>query len=182
MHKHFYLLKNTCPGHKRDIELTEEIKQYILKNRIYSAKIKQDEPIVTALQKALMFYKNRKDERFFQIVLEDALGGSHKHLSVGVTDITTDTYHGEIKEWKDWKSAIGQLMAYNFDDPKPELRMYLFGRCNRNFKESAIRTLQRANIKAYECLVTESGVSIVDLYSNTEEMFYPMVQMESVST
>jgi len=35
MYKHLYCLKNECPGSTREIELTEEIKQSILKNRLY---------------------------------------------------------------------------------------------------------------------------------------------------
>lgn len=35
MYKHLFTLKRICPGHKSSIELTEEIKQYILTNRIY---------------------------------------------------------------------------------------------------------------------------------------------------
>lgn len=36
MFKHFYTLKKICPGHKNNIELTEDIKQFILTNRIYT--------------------------------------------------------------------------------------------------------------------------------------------------
>jgi 5-methylcytosine-specific restriction endonuclease McrA len=36
IHKHFYVLKKTCPAIKQDIELTDNIKQYILDNRIYN--------------------------------------------------------------------------------------------------------------------------------------------------
>ena len=33
--RHFYNLKKICPAIKNNIELTDEIKEYILNNRIY---------------------------------------------------------------------------------------------------------------------------------------------------
>lgn len=42
IHKHLYLLKKQCPTISNDIELTNEIKDYIIANRIY--KIPKDEP------------------------------------------------------------------------------------------------------------------------------------------
>lgn len=33
--RHFYNLKKKCPAIKNNIELTDEIKEYILNNRIY---------------------------------------------------------------------------------------------------------------------------------------------------
>lgn len=37
MHKHLFVLKKVCPATHQDIELTQEIKEYILNNRIYHA-------------------------------------------------------------------------------------------------------------------------------------------------
>ncbi len=33
--RHFYNLKKICPATKNNVELTEEIKEYILNNRVY---------------------------------------------------------------------------------------------------------------------------------------------------
>ena len=38
MRKHFYGLKKPCPALRNDIELTDEIKQYVLTNRVYKVK------------------------------------------------------------------------------------------------------------------------------------------------
>jgi hypothetical protein len=35
MRNHLYARKHHCPAEKADIELTEEVKEYILNNRIY---------------------------------------------------------------------------------------------------------------------------------------------------
>ena len=35
IHKHFFLKNEPCPQTKNQIDLTDEIKEYILKNRIY---------------------------------------------------------------------------------------------------------------------------------------------------
>lgn len=35
MQKHLLVNKNMCPGSENDIELTDEIKQYIIENRVY---------------------------------------------------------------------------------------------------------------------------------------------------
>lgn len=177
MMTHFTILKKPCPCLKSTIELTEEVKEYVLANRVYNTKLLQavHPPSVANLKRELMFYKNRKDEKFFQTVLEDALNASHKHLRTGITDITTDTFHGEIKEWKDWKAALGQLIAYNAEDPLPNMHMYLFGRYNQKAKTAAKETLAQLNIQAFECLITENGVSIVDLATDTEAINYRMI-------
>ena len=65
------------------------------------------------LELELQYYKNRKNEKFYQLLLENYLGGTHKTLSCGITDVTTDTCHAEIKEWSSWKEAIGQLTCYS---------------------------------------------------------------------
>lgn len=60
-----------------------------------------------------------RDEKIYQFILEKHLGGTHLFLrDVGVTDITTDEFHAEIKHWSDSKKLIGQLMIYNVACPR----------------------------------------------------------------
>ena len=54
------------------------------------------------------------------------LQGGHKKLKSGITDITTDFIHAEIKNWDSWKDAIGQLCVYQINDPKEKLEVYFF--------------------------------------------------------
>lgn len=114
---------------------------------------------------------NKKYERYFQTALETLLHGYHRHLDVGITDITTDTFHGEIKNWKDWKEAIGQLMAYNIEDPREKLHMYLFGKCSNRKRAIACQTLVRLNIHPFECIDVEGGIRLIDLVTNTTVLF-----------
>lgn len=72
--------------------------------------------------------QRKQTEDVYQKILERHLGGTHQYLRIGVTDITTDMFHAEIKEWSCYKEAIGQLMCYNCEDPRLELRLYLFGK------------------------------------------------------
>ncbi|MCU0570083.1 MAG: hypothetical protein MUF49_26355 [Oculatellaceae cyanobacterium Prado106] len=45
----------------------------------------------------------------------------------GLIDILTDTHLIEVKEYKNWKSAIGQTIAYGFYFPKHKKQIHLFG-------------------------------------------------------
>lgn len=176
MKLHLYTKKKVCQGIESRIDLTDDVKKEILDNRVYHApKTSAYVPLVLNLQKELLFYKNRKDEKFFQVVLEDCLNGTQKQLQNGITDITTDSFHAEINEWTNWKGAIGQLLAYNIEDPQPEMQVYFFGKSNKKLRECALQTLTQLNIKAFECIVVNDGVSIVDLVTNNEVHHYLMI-------
>lgn len=155
MEYHLVKAKNTCPILENDIELTDDIKNYILTNRIYKFHHPNNEKVtgkkitnksnkdkitrtileytntsavIHKLKLEVQYYKNRKSETLYQMLLENFLGGKHKKLLCGVTDLTTTNTHAEIKEWCSWKDAIGQLLCYNEDDPKDYLQVYLFGK------------------------------------------------------
>lgn len=108
-----------------------------------------------------------RNEWYYQRVLEAHLGGTHKHLASGITDITTDLFHAEIKNFKAWKSAIGQLICYNKWDPKPELRIYLFG----SLVSSALiaENIKLHNIRLFVITDTPNGISIKDTATNADE-------------
>jgi hypothetical protein len=59
--------------------------------------------------------------------LELELGGKHEVCPVGIADIVTKTQLIEIKNWKNWKQAIGQILVYAKYFPGRELRCHLFG-------------------------------------------------------
>ena len=114
---------------------------------------------------------NAQTEDVYQAILESYLGGTHKILSIGITDITTEHFHAELKEWKCWKEAIGQLLAYNTVDRKKELRMYLFG---RKPKEDTVKkyidVLTTLAITPYYVMYMNYKCSITNLATNTEEL------------
>jgi chromosome segregation ATPase len=68
----------------------------------------------------------KRNELYYQRFLERLLSASHCKTSFGVTDITTENEHIEIKHWRNYKAALGQLLSYNFNDDK-NLCAYFFG-------------------------------------------------------
>lgn len=78
--------------------------------------------------------------------------GRAKHLDcVGMTDITTDTAHIEVKHWDNWKKALGHLIVYNREDPKEELCAYLFGEYDDTAKVQATHVMNSMGIKVFDC-------------------------------
>lgn len=96
-------------------------------------------------------------------MLEEFLGGTHQVVSSGVTDVTTENAHIEIKEWTSWKMAVGQILCYNSDVPKPNLAIYFFGKYGNDSKKHVLSKLETFGIKAYEFEELEDGVGIKDL-------------------
>lgn len=98
----------------------------------------------------LINYKARRTEDFYQLIVENWLGGSHRKIGIGVTDVTTDIVHAEIKRWKEWKHALGQLTAYQDDCPKEQLHVYLFGPYSKTRKQKAVKTFNNKNIQCFD--------------------------------
>ena len=56
--------------------------------------------------------------------MEKELGGKHEVCPTGVADIITDTELIEIKNWKQWITALGQIFAYKIYFPNKNLRIH----------------------------------------------------------
>jgi hypothetical protein len=110
------------------------------------------------------FYKNRNNEKFYQLIVESYLQGTHKKLSVGITDVTTDTVHAEVIQWNRWKRGLGKLLVYNTVDPKNELHIYLFGECGIKSKQNAINIFKAHNIMIFT--FNKSRCEIIDVLKN----------------
>lgn len=111
----------------------------------------------------------KRSEAYYQRMLEVILGGGHKMLDSGTTDITTASFHAEIKKWSAWKHAVGQLLCYNADDPKDSKRMYLFGlRCN---EASVIKCTHALGIELYAVDDVVGGISVTRLPDETTQIF-----------
>ena len=67
------------------------------------------------------------NERFYQIKLEKETGGKSLACKAGIADIVSDDLLIEIKNWKYWKQAIGQIMVYSVYFPGRVKRLHLFG-------------------------------------------------------
>jgi outer membrane murein-binding lipoprotein Lpp len=144
-------------------ELSEQVKKLQSKIEVLQIPLNNDK-----INLDLQYYKNRRNEKFYQLLLENYLSGTHKTLSCGITDVTTDTSHAEIKEWSSWKEAIGQLTCYNTVDPKETLEMYMFGKYKQSCKDEAIKVTTSCKINIYEFVDTIEGVSIISLKNNEE--------------
>lgn len=128
---------------------------------------------INNLQLEVGILKNKKTESFYQSALErfKFSGCTHQRLLCGITDITTDQLHAEIKVFSDWKEAVGQLLTYNQEMPRNQLHVYLFGQYNANCKKVAITALTNLNIQPFEIKVINDQISITDLVRGTIELY-----------
>jgi hypothetical protein len=116
--------------------------------------------------------KNKKREDTYQYILEQHLKGTHKKLPSGISDITTDSFHAEIKNWQCWKAAHGQLLIYNTDDPKDELKVYFFGKTpGKKLVDIILKHFHKYNIQPFEIKLVENIVTITDLTEGSVEKF-----------
>jgi hypothetical protein len=145
MENHLMKKKRPCPAVKNLIELTIEIKQHILNNRIYIIR----KPSITEKQLLMenALLKTRINENVYQMVVERYLGGGHKRLNSGITDVLKDV-HAEIKEWSLFKYAVGQLVTYCAEDPKRK-QIYLFGNASKKCISAAVDTMQILDTMLY---------------------------------
>jgi hypothetical protein len=111
----------------------------------------------------------KRRENFYQSILEKIYHVTHKKLPCGETDITTDTFHAEIKEWNCYKEAIGQLVCYNSCDPRHELRVYLFGSYSKKMKDIALGIFKMQGMRPFEFIEEEDLVYISDMLSGKRE-------------
>ena len=174
---HLYNVKKPCPKTVSDLELTDEIKAYILANRVYNPTKKIHKPSLLEefanlkIENAVL--KNKKDEKFYQLIVEKYLGATHDRNAAGVTDVTTDTIHAEIKRFKIFKEGIVQLMAYNVKDPKDELHSthaYMFDDTGKKHMDMAADVMKQLKIKVFTFYVSNEKVDIID-YETKSVMF-----------
>ena len=93
----------------------------------------------------------KKHEIYYQRFLEKKLNATHKTTRYGTTDITTETEHIEIKHWKNYKHALGQLLSYNFQEDK-ELYAYFFGQTSEVKKNCIIELYKSKNVNIKELI------------------------------
>ena len=91
-----------------------------------------------------------QNEFFYQMLVEYLLKGHHKKLICGMTDVTNETCHAEIKDWSQYKHAIGQIMTYNIVDRKPSKEIYMFGDATEVIKNVVMSVTAGLNIHLFE--------------------------------
>jgi hypothetical protein len=97
----------------------------------------------------------KPNERFYQLLLERRLQergvvGGHMMTANGITDVTTPHEHVEIKHWRAWKAALGQLVAYQSCAPRRRLTACFFGDASAVLKERAVETLRGHSVAVFE--------------------------------
>lgn len=124
------------------------------------------------LKAQLHILQAKKNEDFYQSILEKHFKATHKKLPIGITDITTEDTHIEIKRWSCWREAFAQLILYNSHDPKEKLHACFFGEYTQPAKNLAIQALKQQNISCFELMQTDNTIYMVNLDDNSKEMIY----------
>jgi hypothetical protein len=82
-------------------------------------------------------------------------------LPGGVTDLTTDGAHVEVKRWELWKEALGQLLVYDDELPRATKAVYFYGPTLRPAtRAAAVGHLLKHGMRVYELAATPSGEGI----------------------
>lgn len=101
----------------------------------------------------------KRNEIYYQRYLERLLLAGHYKTKHGITDITTKDEHIEIKHWNNYKSALGQLISYNFNSNK-RLSAYFFGTVNDVKKEEIIELYKSKGVSIKEIVDTPDGIKV----------------------
>lgn len=73
-------------------------------------------------------YFNLVAECDYQANLQQLLGGRREvRCQAGIIDLLTDDYLIEVKHYKSWKHALGQLIAYDMYVKNRQLGLALYG-------------------------------------------------------
>jgi hypothetical protein len=119
---------------------------------------------IEQLKEIVEGFTERRKEQYYQRYLEKLFSATHKKTKHGITDITTNTAIIEIKHWKNYKNALGQLLSYKQSDPTKLLHAYFFGMCTDSLKNSVVELFKQNNISVYELIDTDSGIQINQVY------------------
>lgn len=120
----------------------------------------------------LRILQEKRNELFYQSILEKYYNASHKTLPLGITDITTEDAHIEIKNWDSWKEALSQLQIYNDCDPKQYLRVCFFGKCTEKQKEKVYICMKKYNLELYEFIEDQFNILLKSLDTNDIQTVY----------
>lgn len=144
-------------------------------------KIAHLESVITDLQneiKQMKIYfeneikelKEKRKEIYYQKFLEKHMNATHKKTKFGITDISTQNCHIEIKHWRDFKAALGQLLSYNHYDHK-ELAAYFYGSVSDNQRNHIIELYRNKNVSIYEFVDTFDGIQIKEVLNTNKEYY-----------
>lgn len=140
------------------LELKHSIKQ--LETHIQQILLKdlEKDKIIAKLREDVDTIAENKKEIYYQKFLEKHLQASHKVTKYGITDITTDTAHIEIKCWKGYKACVGQLLCYNHNDNKQMIAAF-YG--DYKDKTKVIELCHDKGIEVWDLVKSPNDVDIV---------------------
>lgn len=155
---------------KDNINQDQETQESVVQNQAQeqsdqSRQITALQNTIKDLEIAVRIAKEDKRENTYQRLLEKFCfpGATHVKNACGVTDITTDMVHAEIKRFDCWKESIGQLLAYHTVMPRSELHAYLFGKYSTACKNTAVSVLHRLHIHPFEIKLEDGQFVVLDL-------------------
>lgn len=91
--------------------------------------------------------REKGKEKVIQNRLAKELGGRTEiQVPAGRIDVLTDTHIIEVKEYKNWKSAIGQVHSYSVSYPGRKKAIHLFGELPKNL-QAIVETCKFLNIE-----------------------------------
>lgn len=109
-----------------------------------------------------------KNEMYYQKFLERKMLATHQKTAFGITDITTKNEHIEIKHWRNYKSALGQLLSYNFYDNK-DLCAYFFGQVPDKQCSSIIELYKSKGVSIKQFIDAPDGIEIKTVLDTNKE-------------
>lgn len=190
--RHYKVCKNKKLTECENIYLTNQVKNNkksvldVYNENISSLQqiIIDKDNIIKALNKRIeklefniQLMKTSRHEIFYQNIIEKFLNGTHKTLECGITDVTNDVCHAEIKKVHLYKDAIGQLVVYNQEDPRENLHLYLFGKLSNKMKRIIKKACKNLNVHAFYFLDEVNNVKILNM--NDETVIYNHSEIES---
>ena len=131
---------------------------------------------IVELENRIVELESKRNEIYYQKFLERVLSASHQKTIFGITDVTTEKEHIEIKHWKNYKNALGQLLSYNHNDNK-HLVAYFFGAIDKTKQEKIIELYNSNKVSIKQFIDTSDGVIIENVLDCTiqnknEDQFY----------
>lgn len=138
------------------------------KDKLHSQCIQLAETVETLRQ--FVDFKEDKQESFFQKYLEKKFNASHTKNKFGTTDIETDDAIIEIKNWKNYKGAVGQIISYTHGVNKRKV-VYLFGKKPKNIKD-VINLFRSHHIDMYHLEIDALGCVNEENMHECKDDFY----------
>jgi len=96
---------------------------------------------------------SRKTSKFFELSYQEklceAVGGTMEvPVKAGRIDILSPTEIIEVKDIRQWKSAVGQVLIYQLEFPSHQARVHLYGKASTEHMAMIVAYCSRLNVIA----------------------------------